>query len=127
MHSSIPGPVNSEDHYEADDEEEHLHPKPTTTGQPLSKNHKQGNQLLKLQQMIEVMGQKTVYFDKILELLISERIKTTRLTDNIEHLQNKNDTIKARLSSQENERHTLLLQREVSVQKFPYPSLLRHQ
>ena len=71
LHSSIPGPVNSEDDYEADDEEEHLHRKPTTTSQPLSKSHEQEDQLLKLQQMIEVMGQKTVYFDKILELLIS--------------------------------------------------------
>ena len=104
LHSSIPEPVNSEDNYEADDEEEHLHPKPTTTSQPLSKNNEQEDQLLKLQQMIEVMGQKTVY--KILELLISERIKTARLTDNIKHLQNENDTFKARFSSQGNERHT---------------------
>ena len=82
LHSSILGPVNSEDDQEADDEEENLHPKPTTS-QPLSKNYEQENQLLKLQQMSEVMGQKTVYFDKILELLVGERIKTARLTDNI--------------------------------------------
>ena len=105
LHTSIPGPINSEDDYEADDEEEHLHPKPTTS-EPLSKNHKQEDQLLKLQQMIEVMGQKTVYFEKIMELLISEMIKTARLTDNIKHLQNKNDTFKARFSLQGNERHT---------------------
>ena len=55
--------------------------------------------------MIEVMSQKTVYFDKILELLISERIKTARLTDNIRHLQNENDTFNARFSSQGNERN----------------------
>ena len=50
LHSSIPG-VNCEDDYEADDKEEHLHPKPTIS-EPLSKNHEQENQLLKLQQMI---------------------------------------------------------------------------
>ena len=61
LYNSIPGPVNSEDDYEADDEGEHLHPKPSTTSQSLTKNHKQENQLLKLQQMIEVVGQKTVY------------------------------------------------------------------
>ena len=69
LHSSIPGPVNpavnSEDDYEADDEEEHLHPKPTTTSQPLSKNHEQEGKLFELQQMIELMDQKTVCFDKI--------------------------------------------------------------
>ena len=106
LHSSIPRPVNSEGDYEAEDEEEHLHSKPTTRSQPLIKNHEQENQLLKLQQMIEVMAQKTEFFDKILELLISERIKIARLTDSIKHLQNENDTFKARFSSQENERHT---------------------
>ena len=83
-----------------------MHPKPNTANQPLSKIHEQEDRLLKLQQMIEVMGQKTAYFGKILELIISERIKTTKLTDNIEHLQNENDTLKARFSSQGNERHT---------------------
>ena len=45
------------------------------------------------------MGLKTVYFDKILKRFINERIKTARLTDNIKHLQNENDTFKARFSS----------------------------
>ena len=35
LHSSIPGPVDSDDDYEADDEEKDLNPTPTTTSHPL--------------------------------------------------------------------------------------------
>ena len=75
LHSPIPRPVDSEDDYEADNEEEHLHPKPTTTSQPL-KNHEQENQLLKLQQMIEVRVRKQFTSTKSWSFLSVKGLKT---------------------------------------------------
>ena len=69
-----------------------------------------------------VMEQNTNYFDKVLKLLISERIKTTKLTAKIEQLQMQNDS--GRPVSFHKKMTYLLskLQGEVSVQKSLYPS-----
>ena len=48
-----------------------------------------------------VMEQSTNYFDKVLKLLISERIKTTKLTAKIEQLQMQNGSRKASFFPQE--------------------------
>ena len=97
--TSIPEPVNiyeKEDDYvcEADDENEHLlhkshRPRPSVAISPLNTSHGQEDKLQRLQEIIEIIGQKTVYFDKNLGLLTKERIKTSKLTDMLEHLQNK--------------------------------------
>ena len=54
-----------------------------------------------------VMEQNTNYFDKVLKLLISERIKTTKLTAKIEQLQMQNDSRKASFFPQEDDIPTL--------------------
>ena len=110
--ASVPEPANvyekEEDHvYEADDEDEHfLHkehrPAPRATISPLNTSHGWEGKLQRLQDMIEIIGQKTVYFDKTLDLLTKERIKTSKLTDTLEHLQNENNTLKQLINTQPN-------------------------
>ena len=70
-----------------------------------------------------VMEQNTNYFDKVLELLISERIKTTKLTAKIEQLQMQNDSRKASFFPQEDNIPTLhtperSISAEISVPLF---------
>ena len=56
----------------------------------------------RLQEMIEIIGQKTVYSDKTLDLLTKERIKTSKLTDMLEHLQNENKTLRQLINTHPN-------------------------
>ena len=110
--ASVPEPVNiyekEEDHvYEADDEDEHfLHkghrPTPRATISPLNTSHGWEDKLQRLQDMIEIIGQKTVYFDKTPDLLTKERIKTSKLTDMLEQLQDENKTLKQLINTQPN-------------------------
>ena len=101
--SSIPVPKSitcmiedeDTDDYEADisdDEVEGDRPITKSESPRPSKIQQQGN---------GVMEQNTNYFDKVLELLISERIKTTKLTAKIEQLQMQNDSRKASFFPQE--------------------------
>ena len=99
----------------SDDEVEGDRPATKSESPRPSKIQQQGN---------GVMKQNTNYFDKVLEFLISERIKTTKLTAKIEQLHMQNDSRKASFFPQEDDIPTLhILQREVSVQKSLYPSL----
>ena len=77
------------DDYEADISDDEVEgDRPTTKSESPrpSKIQQQGN---------GVMEQNTNYFDKVLNLLISERIKATKLTAKIEQLQMQNDSRKA--------------------------------
>ena len=107
--SSIPVPKSvtymiedeDTDDYEADISDDEVEgDRPTTKSESPrpSKIQQQGN---------GVMEQNTNYFDKVLELLISERIKTTKLTAKTEQLQIQNDSRKASFFPQEDDIPTL--------------------
>ena len=111
--ASVPEPVNiceKEDNsvYEADDEDEHFshkthRPRPgATISAQNTRPDEQEDKLQRLQEMIEIIGQKTVYFDKTLDLLTKERIKTSKLTDMLEHLQNENKTLRQLINTHPN-------------------------
>ena len=63
-------------------------PKPTSSPCESHKEDLQG-----LNEKVDIIGQKSLYFDKIVELLVSERIKTFKLTEHIEHLQRENQEL----------------------------------
>ena len=89
------------DDYEADISDDEVEgDRPTTKSESPrpSKIQQQGN---------GVMEQNTNYFDKVLNLLIIERIKTTKLTAKIEQLQMQNDSRKASFFPQEDDIPTL--------------------
>ena len=68
-----------------------------------------------------VMEQNTNYFDKVLKLLISERIKTTKLTAKIEQLQMQNDSRKASFFPQEYDIPTLQTPERSISAEIPVP------
>ena len=67
------------------------------------------------------MEQNTNYFDKVLNLLISERIKTTKLTAKIEQLQMQNDSRKASFFPQEDDIPTLQTPEKSISAEIPVP------
>ena len=77
---SNPNFSENEEEYEAVDEDELLQrrqrqgPKPTSSP---CESHKED--LQRLNEKVDIIGQKSLYFDKIVELLVSERIKTSKL------------------------------------------------
>ena len=68
-----------------------------------------------------VMEQNTNYFDKVLNLLIIERIKTTKLTAKIEQLQMQNDARKASFFPQEDDIPTLQTPERSIGAEIPVP------
>ena len=107
------------DDYEADiSDDEVKGDRPTTKSESprLSKIQQQGN---------GVMEQNTNYFDKVLELLISERIKTTKLTAKIEQLQMQNDSRKASFFPQEDDIPTLHTPERSISAGIPVPLFLK--
>ena len=63
-------------------------PKPSSSP---CESHKED--LQRLNEKVDIIGQKSLYFDKTVELLVSERIKTSKLTEHIEHLQRENQEL----------------------------------
>ena len=90
----------NEEEYEADDEDELLQRRQRQGPKPSSspcESHKED--LQRLNEKVDIIGQKSLYFDKIVELLVSERIKTSKLTEHIEHLQRENQELQHLIDS----------------------------
>ena len=96
----------------SDDEVEGDRPTTKSESPRPSKIQQQGN---------GVMEQNTNYFDKVLNLLISERIKTTKLTAEIEQLQMQNDSRKASFFPQEDDIPTLQTPERSISAEIPVP------